>query len=288
MCIRDSNKTMSGLLKLIFPNGGETEVEVEELLRFAIECRKRVKDQLLRIDSTFEAADFHYVALDGSKRAVTTLEEEEFPQFYHRRSTGDVDEDVRQSEIAPTPAAQASTPAASAARDVDHAVVPQPGHVVFTENRKGVSFDKIFGPWTDGAARIIVTDPYIRKFHQARNVMELVEMLIRRKPPEDQVAVHLVTAPDDGNIQEQRECLDGIAEACTGTGVDFTWAFDCSGTLHARDITTDTGWKMVLDRGLDIFQPTPRKMNGFSLGERMQEHRMVRNFYVTYVELPSS
>jgi ATP-dependent Lon protease len=25
-------------------------------------------------------------------------------------------------------------------------------------------------------------------------------------------------------------------------------------------------------------------MNGFSLGERMQEHRMVRGFYVTYVE----
>jgi ATP-dependent Lon protease len=116
--------------------------------------------------------------------------------------------------------------------------------------------------------------------------MELIEMLIRRKPPEDQVAVHLVTVSDDGNIQEQRECLDGIAEACTGTGVDFTWTFDKAGTLHARDISTDTGWKMVLDRGLDIFQPTPRKMNGFSLGERMQEHRMVRSFYVTYVEMP--
>lgn len=48
-------------------------------------------------------------------------------------------------------------------------------------------------------------------------------MLIRRKQPEDQVSVHLVTAPDDGNIQEQRECLDGVAEACTGTGITFTW-----------------------------------------------------------------
>lgn len=280
------NKTMSGLLKLIFPNGGETEAEVEELLRFAIECRKRVKDQLLRIDSTFEAADFHYIASDGAKRAVTTLEEEEFPQFYHRRSANDVDGSVDQSEITLVPAQPSSTPTTSEAPAVavTPAFVPKPGHVVFTENRKGISFDKIFGPWTDGATRIIITDPYIRKYHQARNVMELIEMLIRRKQPEDQVAVHLVTAPDDGNIQEQRECLDAIAEACTGTGVDFTWAFDGSGTLHARDITTDTGWKMVLDRGLDIFQPTPRKMNGFSLGERMQEHRMVKGFYVTYVE----
>jgi ATP-dependent Lon protease len=280
------SKTMSGLLKLIFPNGGETEAEVEELLRFAIECRKRVKDQLLRIDSTFESADFHYIASDGAKRAVTTLEEEEFPQFYHRRSASDVNDRADQPEIAPISAELASTAAGSAAPVIAAApaFVPKPGHVVFTENRKGISFDKIFGPWTDGASRIIITDPYIRKFHQARNVMELIEMLIRRKQPEDQVAVHLVTAPDDGNIQEQRECLDGIAEACTGTGVDFTWAFDRTGTIHARDITTDTGWKMVLDRGLDIFQPTPRKMNGFSLGERMQEHRMVKGFYVTYVE----
>ena len=282
------NKTMSGLLKLIFPNGGETEVEVEELLRFAIECRKRVKDQLLRIDSTFESADFHYIASDGAKRAVTTLEEEEFPQFYHRRSAGDGGDGGAEHETVPIAAAPAVVASSSAAPvvSVAPAFVPKPAHVVFTENRKGISFDKIFGPWTDGATRIIITDPYIRKFHQARNVMELIEMLIRRKQPEDQVAVHLVTAPDDGNIQEQRECLDGIAEACTGTGVDFTWAFDGSGTLHARDITTDTGWKMVLDRGLDIFQPTPRKMNGFSLGERMQEHRMIRGFYVTYVENP--
>ena len=280
------NKTMSGLLKLIFPNGGETEAEVEELLRFAIECRKRVKDQLLRIDSTFESADFHYIASDGAKRAVTTLEEEEFPQFYHRRSAGGGGDGGAEHEnvlIAAAPAVVASSSAAPVV-SVAPAFVPKPGHVVFTENRKGISFDKIFGPWTDGATRIIITDPYIRKFHQARNVMELIEMLIRRKQPEDQVAVHLVTAPDDGNIQEQRECLDGIAEACTGTGVDFTWACDGSGTLHARDITTDTGWKMVLDRGLDIFQPTPRKMNGFSLGERMQEHRMIKGFYVTYVK----
>ncbi|MBO9380663.1 BREX system Lon protease-like protein BrxL [Sphingomonas histidinilytica] len=282
------NKTMSGLLKLIFPNGGETEAEVEELLRFAIECRKRVKDQLLRIDNTFETVNFHYISQDGSERSVTTLEEEEFPQFYHQRSAFQDESTEGQADNAPTDTQPTEARAISEPRESkgSSAIIPTPGHVVFAENRKGVSFDKIFGPWTDGAKRIIITDPYIRKFHQARNVMELIEMLIRRKRPEDQVAVHLVTAADDGNIQEQRECLDGIAAACTGTGIEFTWAFDGSGTLHARDIATDTGWKMVLDRGLDIFQPTPRKLNGFSLGERMQDHRMVRGFYVTYVEDP--
>lgn len=279
------NKTMSGLLKLIFPNGGETEAEVEELLRLAIECRKRVKDQLLRIDSTFDAADFHYVAVDGSKRKVTTLEEEEFPQFYHRRSGADEEVILPDEPFALPEVTQSAEMAQSVSEPAAKTFAPKPGHVVFTENRKGISFEKIFGPWTDGASRITITDPYIRKFHQARNVMEFIEMLVRRKAPEDQVAVHLVTVPDDGGIQDQRECLDGIAEACTGTGIDFTWSFDGTGALHARDITTDTGWKMVLDRGLDIFQPIPRKLNGFSLGERLQEHRMIRSFYITYVSV---
>ena len=110
-------------------------------------------------------------------------------------------------------------------------------------------------------------------------------MVIRRKSPEHQLKVHLVTGPDEGNVSRQRELLDSITTACTGTGVEFSWAFDTSGAAHARDIVTDTGWKIVLDRGLDIFQP-PIKTDGFSLGDRLQEHRMLKNFYVTYVRMP--
>ena len=101
-------KTLSGYLKLLFPDGGETEAEVEDLLRLAMESRKRVKDQLTRIDSTYPDVDFHYVGSDGAKRAVTTVEEEEFPQFYHlkpaldpREQGGDdavVDAEVGDSE----------------------------------------------------------------------------------------------------------------------------------------------------------------------------------------------
>ncbi|MGO7287511.1 BREX system Lon protease-like protein BrxL, partial [Rhizobium ruizarguesonis] len=81
------SKTMSGLLKLIFPDGSQTEAEVEELLRLAMESRKRVKDQLARIDSTYPEVDFHYIGIDGVKRGVTTVEEEEYPQFYHTKGT---------------------------------------------------------------------------------------------------------------------------------------------------------------------------------------------------------
>lgn len=76
---RDSiNKTFSGLMKILFPHGGATEEEVKELLRFAIEGRKRVKDQLMRIDSTYGNVHFSYRGADGQAKPVTTLEEEEY------------------------------------------------------------------------------------------------------------------------------------------------------------------------------------------------------------------
>lgn len=290
-------KTMSGLLKLIFPNGGETAEDVEELLRLAMESRKRVKDQLSRIDSTYPEVDFHYLGTDGTKRCVTTVEEEEYPQFYHLKPALDPKEQ-EQSETsfgngAPTYAdaegESTSRPASEAGRLFEAEVKPvlEEGHHVFTEDRKGISYDRLFGPYVEGATKIIVTDPYIRYFYQIRNMMEFVEMVIRRKLPEDQVGVHLVTGPDDSNIVKQRELLDSIMDACVGSGVEFTWAFDNSETAHARDIVTDTGWKIVLDRGLDIFQ-APIKKDGFSLSDRLQEHRIIKGFYVTYLRTPAA
>lgn len=276
-------KTMSGFLKVIFPAGDETADDVEELLQLALESRKRVKDQLFRIDATYPDVDFFYTGSDGEKRRVQTVEEQEFSQFYYLKpaldpkqqdqSTDAVDDDVIEVEHEPRDTSETSAPAKPRTEE---------GHHVFAENRKGVSYDKLFGPYLDGASRIVVTDPYIRYFYQIKNMMEFVEMVIQRKALEDQVAIHLVTGPDDGNVQKQRELLESITEACIGSGVDFTWAFDGSGTAHSRDIVTDTGWKIVLDRGLDIFQ-APMRRDGFSLGDRLQEHRMLKNFYVTYV-----
>ncbi|WP_417700955.1 BREX system Lon protease-like protein BrxL [Pseudophaeobacter sp.] len=276
-------KTMSGFLKVIFPAGDETADDVEELLQLALESRKRVKDQLFRIDATYPDVDFFYIGSDGEKRRVQTVEEQEFPQFYYLKpaldpkqqdqSTDAVDDDVIEVENEPRDTSETSAAAKPRAEE---------GHHVFAENRKGISYDKLFGPYLDGASRIVVTDPYIRYYYQIKNMMEFVEMVIQRKALEDQVAIHLVTGPDDGNVQKQRELLESITEACIGSGVDFTWAFDGSGTAHSRDIVTDTGWKIVLDRGLDIFQ-APMRRDGFSLGDRLQEHRMLKNFYVTYV-----
>lgn len=271
------HKTVSGLLKLLFPNGGQTEAEAEEMLRLAIESRKRVKDQLGRIDSTYPQVDFHYVGSDGRKRRVTTVEEEEFPHFYGLRP---MQEDQDEETVSTSKAGGGPSKTESAATRPS----AQEGHHVFPENRKGVSYERLFGPYLDGAKKITITDPYIRHFYQARNVMELIEMIVRRKAPEDQISVHLVTGPDEGNMAKQRDNLDAIVGACVGSGVEFTWAFDGSGTAHARHIVTDTGWKISLDRGLDIFQQYPLN-DAFSLSNRLQEQRAAKQFEVTYLRV---
>ena len=73
-------KTFSGMMKLLYPDGNMTDEEAYELVDFAAEGRKRVKDQLYRIDETFcaEPAKFQYVNLkSGETVRVTTLEEVE-------------------------------------------------------------------------------------------------------------------------------------------------------------------------------------------------------------------
>jgi len=80
------NKTFSGLMKIIYPHSQVSPDELEQLLIFAIEGRKRVKDQLMRIDTTYADVRFGYQYQDGSTNFVKTLEEKEFPQHYYQKA----------------------------------------------------------------------------------------------------------------------------------------------------------------------------------------------------------
>ena len=75
-------KTFSGLMKIIHPDGKATPEEIAELLEFAMECRRRVREQILRIDDTFKANDFIYRDLQsGAEVTVLTPEEQQYPAF---------------------------------------------------------------------------------------------------------------------------------------------------------------------------------------------------------------
>jgi ATP-dependent Lon protease len=275
------NKTFSGMMKLLFPADNASEAEVEEILHLAMEGRKRVKDQLLRIDSTYPETDFSFTARDGRQVSVTTLEQTEYPDHYHKRAPGH-EESTPSEGVSPTTSALAASAAPITLGGQAEHSVPREGHRVFNENQKGVTFADLFWPWVAGAKKIVITDPYIRMFHQIRNVMEFVEMIAVRKAPEDEVSVHLVTCLDESYPEKQQFNLMAVEAAGAAAGISFSWEFDGTNTIHARHINSDTGWKISLDRGLDVFQKF--EMNdAFSLANRLQAYRQVKGFEVTYL-----
>jgi ATP-dependent Lon protease len=106
------HKTFSGLMKILYPAGEATREEIEEILRYAIEGRKRVKDQILRIDSTMAEVKFGYLDTDGTWHDVETFEENEYPAYYHRRH-----QETDVTDVPPVPGAPSGGNSTLAAGD---------------------------------------------------------------------------------------------------------------------------------------------------------------------------
>ena len=328
-------KTFSGLMKLIYPSGNATPEQMEPLLRCAIEGRKRVKDQLCRIDSTMAEVDFSYTrAGSADPIAVRTLEEADYPDLYWRdrpdaaasiaaedatlfaplltdsdtsasaesrgidavAQTGSVEQsdDTAQTRV---PAAEVSEPVPVADGEVSQSSTAEPeerkltpierwaaqakeGHIEFREDQRGVTYAKLFGPYIAGAKEISIKDPYIRKSYQVRNFAEFLETVFNYTDRSDEVHVHLITGYTEAQyIDEQIDELNTLQTVFGQLGIVFTYEFDESG--HDRSIVTDTGWRVILGRGLDIYQPFDS--NWLNPLTRQQRLRRVKAFEVTYV-----
>jgi ATP-dependent Lon protease len=275
------HKTFSGLMKILYPGGEATMEEIEEILRFAIEGRKRVKDQILRIDSTMTEVKFGYLDKDGAWHRVTTLEEEEFPTHYHRgRQPTEAEAAATQTDTSPL------GDGASALKSADPEGEPElfRGHREYQEGQRGVSFDSLLVPYLRGASQITIVDPYVRMYHQARNLMELVEGIARGKDPADEVTLKLVTVENQEGpekAQRQLEFLLQIKKSAGMLGIVLDVELVEPATIHDRSITTDSGWKILLGRGLDIFQRVPD--NPFDLATKHQKYRELKSFSITYL-----
>jgi ATP-dependent Lon protease len=271
------NKTFSGLMKIIYPQGEATKDEIEELLRYAIEGRKRVKDQLMRIDPTYATVKFTYTDNAGKIYSVKTLEETEYPAHYYRNSASTTETAEQQA----TPSQEVVTASINPGKDLVDELTEQ--HLSFQENQRDVSFDSLFGSYLKDAKEIILTDAYIRLFYQVRNLMELLETLAKVKGKEDEVKFHLITKEDEYKGFQQREYFEKIIETSASVGIQFSWEFDTTGSIHARHIVTDHGWKILLDRGIDIFQQYDMN-DAFIFSNRLQQYRQCKAFEVTYIK----
>ena len=69
-------KTVSGLVKLLYPGGDYTKEDIAEILEYALEGRRRVKEQLFRIEGA-EFADRNFTYIDKDSGEEKTIEVEE-------------------------------------------------------------------------------------------------------------------------------------------------------------------------------------------------------------------
>jgi len=278
-------KTFSGMMKILYPDGKATPKEIEELLYFAMEARRRVREHILRIDDTFKRNDFSYRPLAGGVVVkVQTPEEIQYPTFAApRRKIAEEDSsESAANDLVPSANEAAQAPAVIPAERATE-VALQPEHIVVPENSKGWSYRRLFAQHLKGARKITVSDPYVRLFFQVRNMMEFLEMVHEITPEGDEVSVHLITQSDPDTCVYQDENLNQVVTAFTGSRVVFTWELNHNPNFHARSIVTDSGWKISIDRGLDLFQKF--EAGPFSIEQAIQEARLTKGAEITYLRI---
>lgn len=71
------NKTMSAICKLLYPDGNYTKEDVEEMLEYALEGRRRVKEQLKKLGGMeFYDTMFSYIDLDTMEEKFVSVKEQ--------------------------------------------------------------------------------------------------------------------------------------------------------------------------------------------------------------------
>ncbi|TQO36594.1 ATP-dependent Lon protease [Arenibacter algicola] len=257
-------KTYAGLAKIIHPHGQMNEAEAKEILDFAIENRKRIQKELCKIDETFEEVDFSYtVKSTGRTIQVETLEgiEHGIP-----KQSVEIKIDTNSSE-------------AKAINVEPVNIELSEGQKIIRDNQSGISYGLLFGAYLIGATDVKVIDPYVRLPYQLRNFMEFAKLLSEQKDPEVDVKLHLVTSNNEDYIEGAKEAFEQMTYSLESIGILFSYEFD--DFIHDRSIVMDNGWKIVLGRGLDIWQKTG---GWYDINEYVQEKRICKACEVTFLK----
>lgn len=277
-------KTFSGMVKLLYPNGVFTDEEAFEIINFAAEGRKRVKDQLYTIDETFRAepAYFEYEDLKAhNKVQVKTLEQLDYGKEDYRpaepaplteipTTSGQATPPVIQSEAKNLPASGTPTVESSSPEDLPSTVKE------IRMNQRGVSYTKLFGPYLRTAHKVELTDPFIRQPYQIDNLIEFIQTVKQSVADPEGLEIHLSTSNDDEHRPDVIDIFDAITDDLAPRGIDFTYDFEAT---HDRFIRLDNGWQINLGRGLDIFD----KVERFSIDRISQEDRRCKACSIAFV-----
>ncbi|GAQ49972.1 TPA: BREX system Lon protease-like protein BrxL [Flavobacterium psychrophilum] len=263
-------KTFSGLMKLVYPHKIINENELLELLDFAVEGRKRVKDQLYIIDETFrtEPVNFEYeIKSSGVTVSPETLEKINYKTEIEAKQL----EVTENSKIDNKINNQKETISEQAKISLT------PHQTIIKDNQTGISYKNLFAGYLKGATKITIQDPYIRLPYQFKNFLEFCVMLSNNKEPEEEIDLEIVTWNTEEYLSDSKTYLDEIQESVQEIGIHLSYRFE---NLHDRNIIADNRWKITLGRGLDIFE---KSENRFSVADLEQTRRKCKACEITYL-----
>jgi len=264
-------KTFGGLMKIIFPDKNATKEEIKQLLTFAMEGRRRVKEQFYKMDETFlkNPVDFKFYDLSDKKGIeVSTLEMDEY-EFINPTLTLDINGESKEKEVDSEPSSKVSKLSNK--------------NVVIKENQKGISYQLLFEDYLKESTEIHLVDPYIRLVYQQKNLHEFCQMLLAIIPLGEEMIIKVFTTVNPSASLEQEVNLAQLKESFDGTALTVHIEFENAKETHDRYIESDNGWKIILGRGLDMFQPYDFKQL-FNLANTMQTERRCKAFEVTYIK----
>jgi len=263
-------KTVAAYLKMLHPHGECSDEEFEEYVAYAIEGRRRVKEQMnkRKPDDEFINIGLSFFNTRGEEVIV------ECPETIGAEATINpikpgvpTDEpgegESHQSEAgAAEPVSATESSKVEPVEEVDiEPAIPElkEQHYTITYDSIGYSYESIVLPYLLGAKSIVIEDPYIRATHQVQNFIRFCEAVLKQPTIKK---IQLITSYDEHtNVQELTERLQDVQQSLLEFDVELD--IKVNANLHDREIRIDNGWTIKIGRGLDFFQ---RPDTWFSVG----------------------
>ena len=233
-------KTIAAFLKILHPGSEASKEEFEEYAEYAIECRRRVKEQMnkRKPDDEFANINLAFIDISGKEKIIYCPESKDAKEMQSPNKSG---LDLNEKNIEPNEEL-------SNQKDPAKELVEQ--HFTIHYDDTGYTYDSIFLPYFSGAKKVTIEDPYIRVTHQVQNFLRFCETALKAETIKE---INLVTSYDDQTrLPELKEQLEDLKQSLLDRDVILNIEFN--NNMHDRDVYTDTGWSIKIGRGLDFYQ----------------------------------
>ena len=250
-------KTVAGLLKLLHPADEPTDQEFDEYVAYAVEGRRRVKEQMnkQKPDDEFARIDLSYFRRqDGEEEVVSCPESKHIKEQFARPDS--------LKDASSIKSVFSNSEPAVLGRDAEQSPLPalqeKTTRILFGD--VGYSYDNLFGPYLIGAKSVKLYEPYVRTTHQLANLVRFAELLIRIGDCSN-LSLFVGLPETEEQRTDVTKGLDDLKWSVKSHGITLEYEF--SPTLHDREMALSNGWFIRSGRGLDIYQ---KPESWFSIG----------------------